>query len=88
MFERRQKIGHDEGGMIAILALLVLLIIVLASLAMLVLLGALVFAASSTLGIVLILGLLLSWFAPGWLKVIGALMVFGAILAALIIIVL
>ncbi len=85
---KAKRFEQDESGFMAIIALLVLLIIVLASLAMLVLLGMLVFGASIALGAILVLGLLLSWFGPGWLKVLGALMVFASILVALAMIVL
>jgi hypothetical protein len=82
-----KRSDKEEDGFAGILALLFLLIVVLASFAVLVLLGALVFAASLPLGIILALGLLLSWFGPGWIKILGGLMVLGSILAALLMIV-
>ncbi len=83
----RKRMKEQEEGMIGLIALFVLLLVVLASLAMLVLLGALVFTAGLPLGIVLVLGLLFSWFGPGWMKLLGAIMVFASILIALWIIV-
>jgi len=82
---QKKRFEKDDSAVIAALMVLVLAVIIfVASVLILVFLGAAVFGVSLLLGAIFVFGLLMLWFGPGILKLVGLVLIAVSIIIAIV----